>query len=227
MKKILFTIALLVMTLSVSASTGTSEKNINIENIKVTIPEAIGYNEELKVQYTINPLDASNTNLDWSITGTKTGVTAEFSSKITTTSEGELTIKINNTTDKEVSLKLVAKQNGKTITTTELKIETKDVTIERVTGEVTDLINGLDEKINKKNYEENKEALEKIEKSLNANKEVEELVDKDLLVKYDDVQNSMTKYEESQGKTLTIIISIVLVLLFIFGMFLIFKKEEK
>ena len=227
MKKILFGIALLFMFVSVSASTGTNEKNINIENINIILPEAIGYNENLEVKYSINPVDASNTNLDWSITGTKTGVTVSFNKTSTTDSEGTIVVSINNTTDKEVTLKLVAKQNGKTVNTTELKVETKDVTIERVTGEVTDLINGLDEKFNKKNYEENKEALDKIEKSLNDNKEVEELLDEDLLVKYNDAQSLMTKYEESQGKTLTIIISIALVLLFIFGMFLIFKKEEK
>ena len=37
----------------------------------------------------------------------------------------------------------------------------------------------------------------------------------------------MDKYEQIQGKTFTIVISIVLVVIFIMGMYLVFKKDEK
>ncbi len=228
MKKILFGfLALLLSVVSVNAAVGSNVTNIAIDEVKVTIPESIGYNEELEVEYSITPSDATNLNLDWSITGIKTGVSVEIVNSETNSKSGIVTISINNTTDKEVTLNLYAKQDGYTLSKTELKVETKDVTIERVTGEVEKLIINLDEKINKKNYDANKEALEEIEDALNNNEEIEELISKDLLTKYNNVKDTMTTYEENQGKTFTIVISIILVAIFVTGMFLIFKKEEK
>lgn len=228
MKKILLGIAMLFVAFTVNATTGGKVSNIGIEDIKVTIPENIGYNEKLEVEYTINPKDASNVKLLWDVTGVKKGVTVEFvSEKETKSATGSFVVNINNTTEKEVTLKLVAKQNNKVLSTTELKVEAKEKTISRVTGEVTELITELDEKINKKNYEDNKDSLDKIETSLENNEEIENLIEEDLLTKYENVKTSLTEYEENQGKTFTIIISVVLVALFTVGMFLIFKKEEK
>ena len=228
MKKILLGIAVLFAALSVNASTGSNVTNIKIEDVKITTEENIGYNETLKVEYSINPTDASNLNLVWSISGLKKGITAEFVSETETKSaNGVVAIKINNTLEEEVALKLIAKQNENTVSSTELKVEEKDTTIKRVTGEVEELILDLDEKINKKNYDANREAMDKIEEAFIDNEEIKELIDEDLLTKYNDTKTNISNYEESQGKTFTIIISIVLVAIFVAGMFLIFKKEEK
>lgn len=228
MKKILLGIAILLMAVSVNASTGDKVTNIKIEDIKITMEENIGYSETLEIKYSINPTDASNTNLVWSISGLKTGITANFvNGNETSQSTGVLAIEINNTLDKEVTLKLIAKQNEKTVNTTNLKVETKESTVKRVTGEVEELILDLDEKFNKENYEDNKEILDTIESELEKNEEIEELIDQDLLTRYNDAKDAMNTYEENQNKTFTIVISIVLVAIFVVGMFLIFKKEEK
>ena len=201
---------------------------IKIEDIKVTLKENIGYNEKLRIDYKINPLDASNTKLVWSVSGLKNGISAEFETNTETTKE-EGTIKINlkNSLDEEVTLKLIAKQDDKVVSETTLKVEAKNTTIERVTKEVKEAINKLDTNLTKKNYEENKELLNEINDALENNSEVEELLDKDLLAKYEDAKVAMDKYEQIQGKTFTIVISIVLVVIFIMGMYLVFKKDEK
>ena len=202
MKKILLGIIALFMAVTVNASTAENVTYIKIEDIKVTLKENIGYNEKLRIDYKINPLDASNTKLVWSVSGLKNGISAEFETNTETTKE-EGTIKINlkNSLDEEVTLKLIAKQDDKVVSETTLKVEAKNTTIERVTNEIND--------------------------ALENNSEVEELLDKDLLAKYEDAKVAMDKYEQIQGKTFTIVISIVLVVIFIMGMYLVFKKDEK
>lgn len=228
MKKILFTITLLFLSIfTVNAATNSNTSKIAIENIKITIPENISYNEELEVKYSINPSDATNKDLIWSITGLKKGITAEFTNKNTSTADGILIIKLNNTIDNTVTLKLIAKQNGKVLSTTKLDVESEDETLDRVVGEVKELITKLDEKINRKNYEENKTNIDKITEELTDNEKLDELLDEELLTKYNTVKDAVTKYEENTGKTFTIVISVILVAMFIVGMFLIFKKEEK
>lgn len=228
MKKILLGIIALFMAVTVNASTAENVTYIKIEDIKVTLKENIGYNEKLRIDYKINPLDASNTKLAWSVSGLKNGISAEFETNTETTKE-EGTIKINlkNSLDEEVTLKLIAKQDDKVVSETTLKVEAKNTTIERVTKEVKEAINKLDTNLTKKNYEENKELLNEINDALENNSEVEELLDKDLLAKYEDAKVAMDKYEQIQGKTFTIVISIVLVVIFIMGMYLVFKKDEK
>ena len=213
MKKILLGIIALFMAVTVNASTAENVTYIKIEDIKVTLKENIGYNEKLRIDYKINPLD---------------GISAEFETNTETTKE-EGTIKINlkNSLDEEVTLKLIAKQDDKVVSETTLKVEAKNTTIERVTKEVKEAINKLDTNLTKKNYEENKELLNEINDALENNSEVEELLDKDLLAKYEDAKVAMDKYEQIQGKTFTIVISIVLVVIFIMGMYLVFKKDEK
>jgi molecular chaperone DnaK (HSP70) len=229
MKKILFTVTLLFLSImSVNASTSANPSKISIENIKITIGKNIGYNEELEVKYSINPSDATNKNLVWSLTGIKKGITAVFvSAKTTTDKEGTVKIQLNNTTSNTVTLKLVVKQNGKTLSTTKLNVESKTQTIDRVVGEVKELISNLDEKINNRNYETNKESINKIDELLTNNEEIKELIDEDLLTKYNNVKEAVAKHEENSEKTFTIVISVVLVAMFITGMFLIFRKEGK
>ena len=167
MKKILLGIIALFMAVTVNASTAENVTYIKIEDIKVTLKENIGYNEKLRIDYKINPLDASNTKLVWSVSGLKNGISAEFETNTETTKE-EGTIKINlkNSLDEEVTLKLIAKQDDKVVSETTLKVEAKNTTIERVTKEVKEAINKLDTNLTKKNYEENKELLNEINDAL-------------------------------------------------------------
>ena len=92
MKKILLGIIALFMAVTVNASTAENVTYIKIEDIKVTLKENIGYNEKLRIDYKINPLDASNTKLVWSVSGLKNGISAEFETNTETTKE-EGTIK--------------------------------------------------------------------------------------------------------------------------------------
>ena len=145
MKKILFGIMLLFIVIGVNATTNVDVKNVNIENVKVEVNEKIGYNEEINIKYSINPRDASNLNITWSVTGLKKGVTVEFvSDKVTKNSDGEIKLKVNNTTNEEVTLSLIGEQDGKIVNQTKLNVQNKENTLTRVTEEVKNLILELD-----------------------------------------------------------------------------------
>ena len=228
MKKVLLTLVLLFgFVFNVNASVSGSVGNIKIEDIKIEIQDDISYNEEVEIDYSINPRDASNKNLVWSVTGVKKGVTVEFtSSKNTNVSDGTLSIKVNNTTDENVTLKLIAKQNNKTISTTSFTVESKEYTITRITREVNELISSLDEEINKNNYEENKEILEEIEELLK-DEEIRELIDEESIEKYENVNELVLKQEKKLNKNIIKIISIVLIVIFAGVIFFVFLKEDK
>ena len=227
MKKILLSFLMLFAFISVNASVNTTTSNVKIESVDVNVQENIGYNEELVVKYSITPRDAKNLNLVWDVTGIKKGVTVEFvGSKNTNTADGEVVLKINNTLDKEVTLTLRAKQNGKVLTSTKLVVETKEETVERVVTEIENLISSLDEKINNKNYDSNKATVEKIEELLKNNALVEESVDSDLLDRYDAISETVNNYEVSNNKTFVLIVSILLIIVFAVLIFWIFKKED-
>ena len=227
MKKILLSLLMLFAFISVNASVNTTTSNVKIESVDVNVQENIGYNEELVVKYSITPRDAKNLNLVWDVTGIKKGVTVEFvGSKNTNTADGEVVLKINNTLDKEVTLTLRAKQNGKVLTSTKLVVETKEETVERVVTEIENLISSLDEKINNKNYDSNKATVEKIEELLKNNALVEESVDSDLLDRYDAISETVNNYEVSNNKTFVLIVSILLIIVFAVLIFWIFKKED-
>lgn len=228
MKKFLLSLFVLFSFITVSASTNATVSNIKIENIEVKVEESIGYNEELEISYTINPRDAENLNLVWEVIGTKKGVTVEFvSSNSTNTSDGTVTIKVNNTLDKDVTLTLRAKQNGKVLSSTKLTIETKEETINRVLEEVNTLINGLDEKINKNNYEKNLEAIEEITDLLESNPEIEDEIEDELLQKYETVKTLVNEYDADSNKTFVLIVSVILVIIFSVLVIWIFMKEDE
>ena len=228
MKKFLLSLFVLFSFVSVNASTNASVSNIKIENIEVKVQESIGYNEEIEISYSINPRDAKNLNLVWEVIGTKKGVTVEFvTSNSTNTADGSVTIKVNNTLDKDITLTLRAKQNGKVMSSTKFTVETKEETISRVTTRVSELINSLDEKINKNNYEENLEAIEEITELLENNPEIEDELDKELLQKYEAVKTLVNEYDVDSNKTFVLIVSVILVVIFSVLVIWIFMKEDE
>lgn len=228
MKKFLLSLFVLFSFVSVNASTNTTVSNIKIENIEVKVQESIGYNEEIEISYSINPRDAKNLNLVWEVIGTKKGVTVEFvTSNSTNTADGSVTIKVNNTLDKDITLTLRAKQNGKVMSSTKFTVETKEETISRVTTRVSELINSLDEKINKNNYEENLEAIEEITELLENNPEIEDELDKELLQKYEAVKTLVNEYDVDSNKTFVLIVSVILVVIFSVLVIWIFMKEDE
>lgn len=228
MKKFLLSLFILFSFISVSASTGTNVSNIKIENIDVEVKENISYNDELSISYSINPRDAKNLKLVWDVTGIKKGITVEFiSEKNTSAYEGNIVIKVNNTLDEAVTLTLKARQNGKVLSSTKLVVESKNQTIDRITTEVNELIENLDEKINKDNYEENYDNVEKIDELLENNQEIKDSIESELLKKYETVKESVNTFDVNSNKTFVITVSIILIIVFLILIVWIFKKEDE
>lgn len=228
MKKFLLSLFILFSFISVSASTGTNVSNIKIENIDVEVKENISYNDELSISYSINPRDARNLKLVWDVTGIKKGITVEFiSEKNTSAYEGNIVIKVNNTLDEAVTLTLKARQNGKVLSSTKLVVESKNQTIDRITTEVNELIENLDEKINKDNYEENYDNVEKIDGLLENNQEIKDSIESELLKKYETVKESVNTFDVNSNKTFVITVSIILIIVFLILIVWIFKKEDE
>ena len=228
MRKFLLSLFILFSFISVSASTDTNVSNIKIENIDVEVKENISYNDELSISYSINPRDAKNLKLVWDITGIKKGITVEFvSGKNTSSYEGNIVIKVNNTLDEAVTLTLKAKQNGKVLSSTKLVVESKSQTTDRITTEVNELIKDLDEKINKDNYEENSKNVEKIDELLENNSEIKDSIESELLKKYETVKETIDTFDVNSNKTFVITVSIILVIIFLILIVWIFKKEDE
>lgn len=228
MRKFLLSLFILFSFISVSASTGTNGGNIKIENIDVEVKENISYNDELSISYSISPRDAKNLKLVWDMTGIKKGITVEFvSGKNTSTAEGKVVVKVNNTLDEAVTLTLKAKQNGKVLSSTKLVVESKKQTTDRITKEVNELIGNLDEKINKDNYEENTKNIEKIDELLDNNSEIKDSIESELLKKYETVKEAVNTFDANSNKTFVITVSIILVIIFLILIVWIFKKEDE
>lgn len=224
MRKKLLIIFMMLFAVNVNASTNVKVKNIKIEDVSVTIKDTISYNEEVKVTYTINPNDAKNKTLTWEVKGIKKGVKVEFvNGKTTKDVSGEVLIKFSNDTEKDASLTLNVKQNNKVLFTKKINVQSKENTNNRLVSEVTDLINGIDNKLTKSNYESNKSKVLEVGKLLE-NEEVKSLLDSSLLDKYNNALNNVNNY--SSNNTVTIIISGVLVVVFSLLIYWIFKKED-
>ena len=224
MRKKLLIIFMMLFAVNVNASTNVKVKNIKIEDVSVTIKDTISYNEEVKVTYTINPNDAKNKALTWEVKGVKKGVKVEFvNGKTTKDASGEVLIKFSNDTEKDVSLTLNVKQNNKVLFTKKLNVQSKENTNNRLVSEVTDLINGIDNKLTKSNYESNKSKVLEVGKLLE-NEEVKSLLDGSLLDKYNTALNNVNNY--SSNNKVTIIISGILVVVFALLIYWIFKKED-
>ncbi len=224
MKKVFVFLVALLSVVSVNASMKTNVKNIKIEDVKVEVNEKVGYNEELKIKFSINPRDAKNLELNWTVSTLPKGVTATFVENKTNVADGEVVLKIDNTLDKDVKVTVKATQDKKVYFTKELTIETKNNTITRVTDEVMNLISKLDEKVNKKNYDSNKEVVDKIGELLNNNPEVKDNLATEFLNKYDNAKVEVDNYKDNNKVILGV--SAGLAVVFAGLMYWIFKKEE-
>lgn len=227
MKKFLLSLVMLLSVVSVNASTGSSVSNIKIEEVKIITEEKVGYSEEIKVSYSITPRDAENLNLTWEVKGVKKGITVEFiSSNKTSTADGEIIVKVNNTKDEEVTLTLSAKQKSKVLAKTDIVVESKNDTVSRVTEEVENLILNLNEKTNNNTYDDNLKIVEEVEELLDKYPEVTDSIDSELLEKYEMIKVSVEEYEPTNNKAFIIGVLVILLAVFSTMIFWIFKKED-
>ena len=227
MKKFLLSLVMLLSVVSVNASTGSSVSNIKIEEVKIITEEKVGYSEEIKVSYSITPRDAENLNLTWEVKGVKKGITVEFiSSNKTSTADGEIILKVNNTKDEEVTLTLSAKQKSKVLAKTDIVVESKNDTVSRVTEEVENLILNLNEKTNNNTYDDNLKIVEEVEELLDKYPEVTDSIDSELLEKYEMIKVSVEEYEPTNNKAFIIGVLVILLAVFSTMIFWIFKKED-
>lgn len=225
MKKVLVFLVALLSVVSVNASMKTNVKNIKIEDVKVEVNEKVGYNEQLKIKFSINPRDAKNLELNWEVSNLPKGVTATFVENKTNVADGEVILKVNNTLDKDVKVTVKAIQNKKVYFSKELTLETKDNTVERVTNEIISLIGKLDDKVNKSNYDNNKEVVDKITELLENNPGVKDNIATESLTKYDNAKTAVDNYKDNNGVILGV--SAGLTIVFAGLLYWIFKKEEK
>ena len=107
----------------------------------------------------------------------------------------------------------------------ELTLETKDNTVERVTNEIMSLIGKLDDKVNKSNYDNNKEVVDKITELLENNPGVKDNIATESLTKYDNAKTAVDNYKDNNGVVLGV--SAGLAIVFAGLLYWIFKKEEK
>lgn len=227
MKKFLLSLVMLLSVVSVNASTGSSVSNIKIEEVKIITEEKVGYSEEIKVSYSITPRDAENLNLTWEVKGVKKGITVEFiSSNKTSTADGEIIVKVDNTKDEEVTLTLNAKQKSKVLAKTDIVVESKNDTVSRVTEEVENLILNLNEKTNNNTYDDNLKIVEEVEELLDKYPEVTDSIDSELLEKYEMIKVSVEEYEPTNNKAFIIGVLVILLAVFSTMIFWIFKKED-
>lgn len=228
MKKIL--LGLFVMfTFIASVSAASGDSYIPLEGIELKNYETAPYNGVLEVEYKLVPVDANNKTVTWSISNLKNGVTATFTNgNKTSNGNGKISIQFKNETEEVVTVKLTAKA-GNITKTVDVKVENEKATNERETTEAVNkiekLIEDLPKSIDSKNYDSVGEILEEIKDLIESKEDLEELIDSELLSKYN---NMISEYESYEGEnnTGTIIIIIVLGLSFLLGLFLIFKKEE-
>lgn len=226
MKKILVVLIALLSTISVQASS--FNPNVLLEDIELKNYSIAAYEGVLEIEYKLVPLDADDKNVTWSISGVKDGVSAIFKDgNVTKTSSGKMKLELKNTTNEVVTLVLNVK-SGKISKSVEIKLENKNTTEDRVREEsiekVEELITNLPTKVTKDNYEEVRDSIMEIKRLLEEN-DIEDEIESSSLDKYEIVNEELTNFERN-GNTGTIIIVVILVLSFVLGLYLIFKKEE-
>lgn len=232
MKKVVLVFLVMFISLvSTNASTGNVPSGIKLEDIKITSKDVVSYNGAIEVEYELIPRDADSKDIIWSVSTLESGVTVNFvDGNKTNKSSGKMGIQFKNET-KEVVKVFVTAKNGNVSKKFEVSIESEEATTERVTTEnvkkIEDLINELPKEVNNSNYNEVESNLEKIDSLIYENKDIEKLIDEELIDKYDYVIEKFEEYEENSQTIVTIVTIVLLVLSFILGLFVIFKKEKK
>lgn len=225
MKKVFLAIFMMFIFVTVNASVKPEDEIIKMESVKLEVNEKIGYNEEIKVKYTVNPRDSKDVNLMWSIVGLEDGVKVDFVNGSTTnSSDGEIILKVNNSLDEDVVLTLRATQKGEVYGKVDLNIESRANTSERVVKELDELIGSLDEEINEDNYDDNKSIVEKVEKLLKENPDLK--LGEELNAKYVVIKDKVNDYKP-ENKGVIIGVSAGLAAAFSGLLYWIFKKENK
>ena len=230
MKKIIFgLIALFILNLSVLAADNSNEKII-LKEIKVTNFELAPFDGTLEVDYELIPNDVENKEVVWSISGLQSGVTAEIEGDYKTNKAvGTIVLIIKNNNETMSSLKLTAKSgNVSKIVTVQIENQTK--TEERYKLEVVKEIESLikeAKEIDTKNEKAIEKAINKIETMLK-NEEVKKSVKENLLEDFDEIKANYEEYK-NEDKTDYSKIAIIsgLVLAFLFGLYMIFKSNNK
>jgi ElaB/YqjD/DUF883 family membrane-anchored ribosome-binding protein len=230
MKKFLLGLVIMFISIaSVNAASSGSEP-IVLEDIEIKNYEVASFEEVLEVEYKLIPSDVENKTITWSISGLVKGVTATFvDGNKTNEASGKISIEFKNTTEESKTVKLTAK-SGSVTKTVEVKIEVEEDTDNRelleAKEEVESLINDLPESIDSSNYDSTVALIEDIESILDSKEEVKDLLDAELLNKYDEVVAEVNSYVEENNFG-TIVIIVILALSFLLGLFMIFKKEGK
>ena len=225
MKKVFLAIFMMFIFVTVNASVKPEDEIIKMESVKLEVNEKIGYNEEVKVKFTVNPRDSKDVNLMWSVVGLEDGVTVDFvSSSTTNSSDGEIVLKVNNSLDRDVVLTLRAAQKGEVYGRVDLNVESRANTSERVVKELDELIGSLDEEINSDNYEDNKSIVEKVDKLLKENPDLK--LGDELNAKYLAAKESVNNFKP-ENKGVVIGVSAGLAAAFSGLLYWIFKKENK
>lgn len=231
MKKVLLVLLVMFVSLMTVHASTSSSSTIKLEGVNITADSTVAYNGTLDVKYDLNPVDADNKNVTWSVSNLVEGVTATFvDGNTTNASTGNLKISFSNATSDVQKVTLTAKDStNNELKSIEVSVQTKDATtnLENKAKEIENLISKLPEEITSNNYDDVNKKLNDIEKILNANVGVEDFVSKDSITKYDDMVNKFASYKNKSITMGTIVTMVILGLSFIFGLFIIFKKEEK
>ncbi len=211
-----------------ASSAGGSE--IEIEGIELISKKSISYNEVLEIEYQLVPRDTDQNTIFWNVIDLIDGVTADFvDGNLTTSCSGTVKIRFKNDTDESVKVRIIAenKENEiKEIIEVQVndKIHTEKLLSKAV--EIEEKIISLPKEITSENYSEVTDLLEQIESLFYLTETVEEFVSEDLIEKYEFVIKEVNDFEEEKITIDTIIIIILLMLSFIFGLIIIFKKEK-
>ncbi|MDD4832030.1 MAG: hypothetical protein PHR09_04190 [Bacilli bacterium] len=228
-KLILGFVALFAFGLSVLAADNDNEL-IELKEIKISNYEVAPFDGKLEINYELVPNDVENKNIVWTISGLKQGLIVEFEGESKTNKAvGTIVLIVKNDNEDISTVKLNAK-SGDISKSVSIKVENETTTEDRYKKDVVEDIEKLIE--DAKNIDEkNEEAIEKAIKNIDImlkNEDVKNAVDKDLLEDYDGIKEKFDTYKEEDNKDYAKTVIIVgLVLAFLFGIYMIFKDNNK
>lgn len=230
MKKLIIGfVALFAFGMSALAADNENEK-IELKEIKISNYEVAPFDGKLEINYELVPNDVENKNIVWTISGLKDGLIVEFEGESKTNEAvGTIVLIVKNDNEDISTVKLNAK-SGNVSKSVSIKVENETTTEDRYKKEVVEEIEKLIEDA-KTIDEKNEEAIEKAIKNIDVmlkNEAVKETVDKDLLEDFDGIKEKFETYNKEDNKDYAkTVIILGLVLAFIFGIYMIFKDNNK